>query len=278
MISTVTRPSSRAPLVVPATRRAPVQTRSRERITTILDVTAQLVDRIGPENVTTTVIAEHARMSVGSIYAYFKDRAAIFDSIVTRSIERQDAIITETRERFADLPFQEASFHVIDAIATLYRTEPGFRALWFSNFMSPEMVTEMRRSDEENARTLLERMRTTHRAHLVCPDPMVAARLYVGLIDIGLGLAFRHDAEGDQKMIDETKHAAATYLASYLRPLDDVATRRSANTSTRPARASTTPKSTGTARATSATAKATPSRPVSRSTATAGTNSPKKGR
>ena len=65
----------------------------------ILDVTAQLVDTIGAENVTTTLIAEHARISVGSIYSYYKDRGAIFDAIVTRSIERQDEIIASYRRQ-----------------------------------------------------------------------------------------------------------------------------------------------------------------------------------
>ena len=211
----------------------------------ILDVTAQLVDTIGAENVTTTLIAEHARISVGSIYSYYKDRGAIFDAIVTRSIERQDEIIAVTREQYQHLPFLDTSFHVIDAIANLYRTEPAFRALWFSQFMSSEMIAEMRRSDEENARILLDRMRSTHSAHLDCADPLTAARLYVGLIDVGLGLAFRLDPDGDRRMIDETKAAAGAYLRMYMRPLPDAAMTASAQRPT--TKAASRPTTNGTA-------------------------------
>lgn len=210
---------ARRPADSPSMRRTPMQSRSRERISTILDVTAALVDELGPEQVTTTLIAAHAGISVGSVYSYFRDRAAIFDAIVHRAITHQDEAIAATRDRFTGLTFIEASFEVIDAIAHVYRTEPGFRALWFSNLVSPEMLADMRRSDEDNARQVLARMQRNYGAYLDCADPIVAARLYVGLIDKGLGLAFRVDPEGDPQMIAETKQAVAAYLGSYLRPL-----------------------------------------------------------
>ncbi|MFZ9629395.1 MAG: TetR family transcriptional regulator, partial [Ilumatobacteraceae bacterium] len=271
-----------------AARRSPVQSRSRERINTILDITARLIDEMEPENVTTTVIAEHARISVGSIYSYFKDRAAIFDALVARAIERQDRIIAETRERYRDLPFLDASFHVIDAIAHLYRTEPAFRSLWFSKFVSPEMLAEMRRSDEENARLLLNRIETTHGSRLECADPMAAARMYVALIDVGLGLAFRLDPDGDCRMIEETKQAAGAYLRTYLRtpstgapsrPARDTVARRATSpkaltptTSTArskvpPATPAAVKGSTSTARSGTATARTTP-RPAATQRAT----------
>ncbi|MFM2182491.1 MAG: hypothetical protein RJB61_785 [Actinomycetota bacterium] len=200
-------------------RRQPVQARSRERIDLIIDTAAALVDSCGAESVTTTLIAEHAGISVGSIYSYFRDRSAIFDAIVRRSIARLDVVAFEARDRHAGSDFVTASWAVIDAIAELYRTAPGFRSLYLSQFVSPEMLATMQESDEEHVRLLLERMRRDSGQYLDCDDPTMAMRLYVGLVDKGLDLAFRIDPEGDPQMITETKEAVALYLGALLRPL-----------------------------------------------------------
>lgn len=200
-------------------RRQPVQARSRERIDLIVDTAAALVDSCGAEAVTTTLIAEHAGISVGSIYSYFRDRSAIFDAIVRRSIARLDIVAFEARDRHVGSDFVTASCAVIDAIAELYRTAPGFRSLYLSQFVSPEMLATMQESDEEHVRLLLERMRRDSGQYLDCDDPAMAMRLYVGLVDKGLDLAFRIDPQGDPQMIAETKEAVALYLGALLRPL-----------------------------------------------------------
>ena len=203
----------------PQRRRQPVQARSRERIDLIIDTAAALVDSCGAESVTTTLIAEHAGISVGSIYSYFRDRSAIFDAIVRRSIARLDIVAFEARDRHVGSDFVTASCAVIDAIAELYRTAPGFRSLYLSQFVSPEMLATMQESDEEHVRLLLERMRRDSGQYLDCDDPAMAMRLYVGLVDKGLDLAFRIDPAGDPQMITETKEAVALYLGALLRPL-----------------------------------------------------------
>ncbi len=201
-------------------RRDPVQLRSRERMGRILDCTAELVDRLGPDQVTTTLIAREANISVGSIYAYFPDRLAIFDEIVERSIGTLDAVIFGTREHADDLgeTFLEGSVDIIDALIDLYRTEPGFRTLWFSQYLSPSMLDRMRRSDEEQAITGLQRIRASG-LHLDCPDEMAVMRMYVGIIDKGIDIVFRTDPHGDTAAIDELKRAVSIYLSHYLRPL-----------------------------------------------------------
>jgi AcrR family transcriptional regulator len=201
-------------------RRDPVQLRSKERIGRILDCTADLVDRVGPDQVTTTLIAKQADISVGSIYAYFPDRLAIFDEIVERSIGKLDTVIFGTREHAIDLgeTFLEGSVDIIDALIELYRTEPGFRTLWFSQYLSPSMLERMRRSDEEQAIIGLQRIRASG-MYLDCPDEMSVMRMYVGIIDKGVDIVFRTDPAGDAAAIDELKRAVSIYLSHYLRPL-----------------------------------------------------------
>ena len=63
-------------------RREPQQHRSRQRIADVIEATKQLVVELEPADVTTTLVAERAGVSVAWIYQYFEDRQAIFDTIV----------------------------------------------------------------------------------------------------------------------------------------------------------------------------------------------------
>ena len=195
-----------------------MQTRSRQRLEDILEATAGLVDEIGPDAVTTTMIAEQLGISVGSIYAYFVDRSAIFDEIVVRSIAQHDRLIEATHERLAGASWTEGSFAVIDLLVDLYRDEPGFRSLWFSRHLSAEMVETMRESDEMQAQHGLERLHASG-LRLDCPNPMNTMRMYVGLVDKGLDLAFHLDPKGDKAMIDETKRLVRRYIEPAIVPL-----------------------------------------------------------
>lgn len=199
-----------------------MQARSRRRIEDILEITAQLVDELGPDEVTTTLIAERLGISVGSIYNYFTDRSAVFDAIVTRSIaahfEMSMATRASTSPSGPTTPDEwfAGSFAVIDSLAEAYRTEAGFRTLWFSQHLSPAMIESMQRSDEAQARRLLVDLEAAG-LELACPSPLDAMRMYVGLIDKGLDLAFRDNPRGSKKIIAETKQVVRSYLGGYLR-------------------------------------------------------------
>ena len=200
------------------TRRAPVQPRSRRRLEDILAVTARLVDDVGPDSVTTTLIADHLGISVGSIYAYFVDRSAIFDEIVARAIAQHETLVESAREQLADASWLEGSIAVIDTLVHIYRTEPGFRSLWFSQHLSAEMIETMRRSDETRAQHLLGRLEASG-LRLNSASPMNSMRMYVGVIDKGLDLAFHLDPKGDPAMIEETKKVVRHYIERFLEPL-----------------------------------------------------------
>lgn len=196
-----------------------MQLRSRQRLEDILELTARLVDEVGPDTVTTTLIAEHLGISVGSIYAYFVDRSAIFDEIVGRAIGQHDRLIESTRDGLVGASWLEGSFAVIDSLVEMYRHEPGFRSLWFSPHLSAEMLETMRRSDEVRVHQLLERLRVSG-LRLDCPNPVNTMRMYVGLVDKGLDLAFRVDPNGDSAMIEEIKLVVRRYIEPFITAVD----------------------------------------------------------
>ena len=68
-------------------RSAPVQGRSIKRSKEILDVTGELLDRIGVHDLTTNVIAKEVGISVGSLYHYFPNKHAILFAMGQRWLE-----------------------------------------------------------------------------------------------------------------------------------------------------------------------------------------------
>lgn len=65
-------------------RRIPIQKRSQESITHILDAAAQLLDRDGYQMLSTNQIAKHAHLSIGTVYRYFADKDAIVVALRAR--------------------------------------------------------------------------------------------------------------------------------------------------------------------------------------------------
>ena len=195
-------------------RRVPTQERSRLRLSAVLDATAELIDEIGPEAVTTGVIAARAGVSVGWLYDFFPNREAVFDAVMARSIESVTPLADRVHTEFADRPWQEGLRAVVDALFDFYRTDPGFRVLWFSRFQSAQMIQANVSHDLADARLALERLETAG-LRLRGVDPEVAMHLLIGIIDKGLDLAFRIDPEGDKSIVEETKTAVCAYLELY---------------------------------------------------------------
>lgn len=70
----------------PATpRKKPLQARSRALYAAILEATARILETEGLEAANTNAIAEHAGVSVGSLYQYFPDKTAIFAELIIAS-------------------------------------------------------------------------------------------------------------------------------------------------------------------------------------------------
>ena len=79
------------------------------------------------------------------------------------------------------------------------------------------MVEAMRRTDEEQAKGALADL-VARGYHLDTPVPLDVMRMYVGLVDKGLDLAFRDDPAGNDSLILETKRAVHAYMDLYVHP------------------------------------------------------------
>lgn len=181
----------------------------------VLDATAALIDEVGPDSITTGLIALRAEVSVGWLYDFFPNREAIFDAVMDRSIAAVTPLVDRVHAEHANEPWQQVLGAVIDALFAFYRTDPGFRVLWFSRFQSAQMIQANVTHDLADARLALGRLEQAG-LHLSHPNPEVAMHLTIGIIDKGLDLAFRLHPAGDVAVVEETKVAVCAHLERYV--------------------------------------------------------------
>lgn len=136
------------------TRRAPVQERSRQTVTRILDAAAAIADEQGVDAATTRAVADRAGVSYPSLYRFFADREAILDELLERHCAELDARCIEAEKTWeiasaADLINEEIDLHV-----RYYRLHPGSARLWMGGRTSATVAKHVR----ARMKTLADRM------------------------------------------------------------------------------------------------------------------------
>ncbi|WP_163372503.1 TetR/AcrR family transcriptional regulator [Endozoicomonas acroporae] len=120
-------------------RRSPAQSRSRARVTVILQAVKSLIEEKGIGNLKMTDIAKRANTSSGSIYQYFSDKDTLILSLAEHFIDQIHAILDNNLaelKSFSDITrVFEKNF---DDIYRLHKNEPALREIWFDS-INPEL-------------------------------------------------------------------------------------------------------------------------------------------
>jgi AcrR family transcriptional regulator len=95
-------------------RLAPKQVRSHAIVQAIVEAGRRLLAEEGAASLTTNQIAERAGVSIGSLYRYFPNRAAVVAAIYDRETAREVANLDEEPWPVDDLPLAEALCALVD--------------------------------------------------------------------------------------------------------------------------------------------------------------------
>lgn len=79
-------------------RRTPIQNRGRQTMDDLFEATAQLLDKMSPDEVNTNRIADRAGFSIGTLYSYFPNKASLLREMALREVRRFEARFEETIE------------------------------------------------------------------------------------------------------------------------------------------------------------------------------------
>jgi AcrR family transcriptional regulator len=123
-----------------SSRKQPKQTRSTELVAAILEAAVQVLAKQGAHRFTTARVAEKAGVSVGSLYQYFPNKAAILFRLQSDEWRQTTDLLREILEDVRNPPFarlrrlvhafirsecEEAAVRVaLDDAAPLYRDAP----------------------------------------------------------------------------------------------------------------------------------------------------------
>src|SRR3954468_20437797 len=95
-------------------RRAPVQRRSAERLTRILDACADLLDEVGYDALSTRAVAQRAQVPIGSGYRFFGKQPQNAHALAQRNLERCTEQVTERLKSAGDGGWRSAMDAVLD--------------------------------------------------------------------------------------------------------------------------------------------------------------------
>jgi AcrR family transcriptional regulator len=192
-------------------RRVPVQGRSVARVQRMLDACAEIVDEVGYEGLTTTLLAERAEVAIGSVYQFFPDKRAIVQALTLRNMEAYLLRLAGRFELGAFDDWWEGVDAGIDEYIAMHRTVPGFRTLHFGDVVDVHLLDEDRDNNaviaEQLSRLLVDQFGVEDTARL-----RFALEIAVEAADALIKLAVRRAGDGDEQVLDEAKALIREYL------------------------------------------------------------------
>ena len=121
-------------------RNQPVQRRALARRDQILAVTAELLEEVGQDDLTTILVAKRVGISVGTLYHYFPNKYAIMYALAEQWVNEMDvalqALASENIESYSVKAFVERS---VEQMLNVYRNQQGLLPLVQAMYGVPEL-------------------------------------------------------------------------------------------------------------------------------------------
>lgn len=192
-------------------RRVPVQGRSVARVQRMLDACAELVDEVGYEGLTTTLLAERAEVAIGSVYQFFPDKRAIVQALTLRNMEAYLERLATSWAGGSFAGWWDGVDAAIDEYIAMHRSVPGFRTLHFGDVVDVHLLDEERDNNAviagRVAQVLVEQFGVADTSRL-----RFALEIAVEAADALIKLAFRRHPDGDDTVLGEAKALIREYL------------------------------------------------------------------
>jgi AcrR family transcriptional regulator len=204
--------AAKVPAEATSLRRQPVQQRSAKRVEQMLNASAALIDELGYDALTTTLIAKRAGVAVGSLYQFFPDKRAVVQALTQRNLEQFIASVTERLSQVDHRHWWNVVDSILDIYLRMHREIPGFSKVHFGDVVDLQLLDDNR----DNNAVLVDALTDVLVPHLEVPAEELRFALAIAneLADALLKLAFRRDPRGDEQIVAEAKYVVKGYLAS----------------------------------------------------------------
>jgi AcrR family transcriptional regulator len=136
-------------------RREPLQQRSLARAQQILQVSAELLEEVGLDTLTTILIARRSGISVGTLYHYYPNKHAILHAMAERWLREVERSLDEVDAwPLGELALPQFVDRLVERQLVVYREQRGILHLVQAMFSIPEL----RELDQRHDALVIERM------------------------------------------------------------------------------------------------------------------------
>ncbi|PZF92021.1 TetR family transcriptional regulator [Micromonospora deserti] len=182
----------------------------------MVDTCGVLIDEIGYDRLSATMIAHRAGVTIGSLHQFFPDKRAVAQALALRAV---DAYARQLQDRFARdglTHWWDGVGAGIDEYIVLYRAVPGIRIVHRDDVVVGARAPDADPGDGDAIAAQLTRALT---ARFAVADP---GRLHVAL-DVAVAVcaalvrfAFRRQPGGDERVLTEAKEFVQACLRHHL--------------------------------------------------------------
>lgn len=194
-------------------RRVPQQSRSRDRVERILEVTNELVLAEGVETITTRSIAAAAGIPVASFYQYFTDKDQVLVALVNRYLADRDRLLAANLAAVEELTVRTLVRATMHAMVDTYRMHPALVMIFLRGRAVPAIRDFTRDYNLALAQQLFERARGVG---MTLEDATgLHAELAIEICDRLFQIAFDRASGGDEQIIEEAITMVTAYLETH---------------------------------------------------------------
>ena len=196
-------------------RHKPLQARARKRHGQILDTTAELLEKVGVDDLTTVLIAQSLDISVGSLYHYFPNKIAILYALSQRWLDEINQALDDIDATLVDREdLRGFTEHCIDRLLEVYHRQRGILHLVQAMFSIPEL----RELDEEHDEFMIDRFHQMFIRlgfDLNSKEQKRIARIYLELVHaLSVGIVEQKGRQAS-RTTEDLKSMAYALLAKY---------------------------------------------------------------
>jgi len=194
-------------------RKRPRQSRSRATVDTMLEATARVLVKRGFDGLTTNLVAQTAGVSVGTLYQYFPNKAALVGALIEKHVEDMSALCLAELTRVAREPLGVAIRSVIEALIRAHAVEPELHRVLTEQVPRVGRMAKLRDIDALVHR-MVAGLLATRKAELAIQDPELTAFILVSAIEAITRRAtlFSPELLRDPRLVDEACMMVRRYL------------------------------------------------------------------
>ncbi|WP_416349255.1 TetR/AcrR family transcriptional regulator [Leptolyngbya sp. CCNP1308] len=198
-------------------RRQPKQRRGQQRVEKILEAAALVFDEVGYEAATTHQIAERAGTAIGSLYQFFPDKAAIFNAMELRHLERVQAMWGQANAReLWRLPLKEMLAQLTTGVAALFE-QPVSRVMFVQFYTARDRFQTIDDSLTQGAIAFLSTILHQRNSALETEQRDLLAEVCVHSCNALILAALRQpDLERRDRLVQQIPELMAAYLTPYV--------------------------------------------------------------